>query len=78
MKSASTLQADAWIAIVRGLGLADALRCRILFELGGGDYVRERDELFASMTLDDWVKASREAVPGPERGSGGSGGSDDS
>lgn len=64
MRNALTLQSDAWLAIVQRLGLADALRYRILFESGGGDYAREREEWFASMTLDDWVQASRE-VPAP-------------
>lgn len=67
MKNASTLQADAWTALVTGLGLADAIRYRILFEPGHGDYAREREEMFASMTLDDWVKASREVVSNHQR-----------
>jgi hypothetical protein len=59
MKNAAMLQADAWEALRRGLGLADALRYRVLFDPGHGDYAKERKELFASMTLDDWIGALR-------------------
>jgi hypothetical protein len=63
MKDAATLRADAWDAIVKGLGMADALRYRILFESGTGDYAAEREVLFAGMNIDDWVKAARRIRP---------------
>ena len=65
MKNAATLQAEAWKVLVRGLGAADALRYRILFESGGGDYSAEREALFGRMTLDDWINVvgCRETKP---------------
>jgi hypothetical protein len=59
MRNASELQADAWEALVKGLGVADAVRYRILFEPGRGDYAAERKALFRDMSLDDWVAAAR-------------------
>lgn len=59
MKTAAVLQFEAWKVLVRGLGMADALRYRILFESGGGDYSSEREVLFGHMTLDDWVEDIR-------------------
>jgi hypothetical protein len=59
MRNAAQLQLDAWEALVRGLGLADALRYRALFEPPAGDYAAEREELFRDMTLQDWVAAIR-------------------
>lgn len=63
MRNAAVLQSEAWKALVKGLGMADALRYRILFESGGGDYSAERGTLFAHMTVDDWVKAMKPARP---------------
>ncbi|MBM4395211.1 MAG: hypothetical protein FJ087_05930 [Deltaproteobacteria bacterium] len=70
MRSAAKLQADAWDAIVNALGMADALRYRILFQPGNGDYARERDSLFASRDIEDWIRAVRaeEAAGGGRAG----------
>ena len=59
MRNAIQLQADAWTALVTGLGMADALRYRILCEDQRGDYVHERDALFKDVTLDEWVSAAK-------------------
>ncbi|HEY3358245.1 MAG TPA: DUF433 domain-containing protein [Polyangia bacterium] len=59
MRNARELQTAAWEALVKGLGLADALRYRVLFEPGHGDYAAEREALFRDMSLDDWVEAVR-------------------
>lgn len=63
MRSAADLQVEAWRAILRALGPADALRYRALFEPGRGDYAAEREELFGSMTLDDWIREARRRTP---------------
>lgn len=55
MRSARQLQAEAWRAVVQALGPADALRYRILFEPGEGDYAAEREALFGDLTTDDWI-----------------------
>ena len=54
MRNAAQLQADAWASLVKGLGPGDALRYRILFETGRGDYAREREEILGEMSLADW------------------------
>lgn len=56
MRTIAQLQADAWDAIVRALGIVDALRYKVLFEPGRADYSKERQELFGDRTLDDWVQ----------------------
>lgn len=55
MMTVDELRAAGWRALVKELGVADALRYRILFEQRSGDYVRERKELFAGMNLDQWL-----------------------
>jgi hypothetical protein len=56
MRSPIELQELAWRALVKELGLADALRYRILFQQGSGDYCRERQALFPGVTLEGWLK----------------------
>lgn len=56
MRTPAELQAVAWRALVRELGLPDALRYRILFQPGSGDYRRERQALFAGTTMEGWLK----------------------
>lgn len=56
MRTTEQLHADGWKALIKELGISDALRYRILFQPGTGDYVRERRELFDRMSLDDWLR----------------------
>jgi hypothetical protein len=63
MKTAGELQALAWRVLVKELGLVDALRYRILFEPGFGDYTQERGELFRGITLDQWLDELRRPSP---------------
>ena len=55
MRTATELQELAWRALVKELGLADALRYRILFQPGKGDYCRERQALFSDIPLERWI-----------------------
>jgi hypothetical protein len=55
MRTATELQDLAWRALVKELGLADALRYRILFQPGTGDYCRERQGLFSGISLERWL-----------------------
>ncbi len=55
MRTATELHDVAWRALVRELGLADALRYRILFQPGTGDYCRERQALFSGISLERWL-----------------------
>lgn len=54
MRTALELLADGWKALVKELGLADAVRYRALFQPGAGDYVREREKLFGHLSASDW------------------------
>ncbi len=67
MRTALELLADGWKALVKELGLADAIRYRALFQPGTGDYVREREELFGHLSMADWeadlAKWQRETRP---------------
>jgi hypothetical protein len=54
MRTALELLSDGWKALVKELGLADAIRYRALFQPGSGDYVREREELFGNLSMADW------------------------
>ncbi len=56
MRTPIELQELAWRALVKELGLADALRYRILFQQGSGNYSRERQALFSGVTLEGWLK----------------------
>lgn len=60
MRTVSELRADGWKGLVKELGLADALRYRMLFEQGQGDYVKERRELFDDLSLRDCLQAIQE------------------
>ena len=56
MRTTLELLRDGWRALVKELGLGDALRYRALFQPGTGDYSREREELFGRMSMADWEK----------------------
>lgn len=61
MRSAAELQRDAWEAIIDRLGIADALRYRALSGAGTGDDARERDRMFAGMSIDAWILLAKAA-----------------
>lgn len=56
MRTATELHDLAWRALVRELGLADALRYRILFQPGTGNYCRERQALFSDIQMERWLE----------------------
>lgn len=68
MRTPMELLADDWRALVKELGLADALRYKALFQPGKGDYVREREEFFGQMKMADWEAelSEWESRQGPE------------
>ena len=55
MRTAAELQHQGWEALVEKLGLADAVRYRVLFQPGTGDYAEERRKLFGQMAMDNWI-----------------------
>jgi len=56
MRTALELLDAGWKALVKELGLADALRYKTLFQPGRGDYAAEREGLFGQMTFEDWER----------------------
>ena len=44
------IQRKGWDALVRELGYSGAIKFILFYEKGEGDYVKERDEIFKSMT----------------------------
>jgi hypothetical protein len=56
MRTTLELLADGWRALVKELGLGDALRYKALFQPGRGNYTREREVLFKDLTLEDWER----------------------
>lgn len=60
MRTTMELLADGWKALVKELGLADALRYKVLFQPGAGEYAKERRELFGHRTMEDWERDLRE------------------
>jgi hypothetical protein len=59
MRTTLELLSDGWRALVKELGLGDALRYKVLFQPGRGEYARERVELFGQLTLQDLEKELR-------------------
>ncbi len=57
MRTTQQLLSDGWRALTRELGLADALRYKILFQPGSGDYAREREALFDGKSLEELIGA---------------------
>ena len=56
MRTTAELQRDAWEALVDRLGIAEALRYRVLSQCGTRDCAQERERLFAGVSLDDWLR----------------------
>lgn len=56
MRTPAELVSDGWRALVKEVGLADAVRYRVLFQFGVGNYVKERKALFEKMTMDVWLR----------------------
>lgn len=54
------LRREGWKALTERLGVSGAIRFLMEYDPGRGDYVRERDVLFAGLTLDDALRAIRE------------------
>ncbi len=59
MRTAEDLRERAWKALVKELGLADALRYLILFQPGRGNYVRERKDLLEDKSVDELFESLR-------------------
>jgi hypothetical protein len=45
----------AFKALYKEIGIVNTVRFINQFTTGYGDYTQERDQLFANMSLDDWI-----------------------
>lgn len=54
------LRREGWKALTERLGVSGAIRFLMEYDPGRGDYVHERDTLFAGLTLQDALRAIRE------------------
>jgi hypothetical protein len=55
MRTTLDLLVDGWRALVKELGLGEALRYQALFQPGRGDYAREREQ-FLGQDLEREIK----------------------
>jgi hypothetical protein len=51
------IRIEGWKALTERLGPAGAMRFMMQYDPGHGDYTKERDDIFADVTLDDILKA---------------------
>ncbi len=54
------LRLEGWKALTERLGVSGAIRFLMEYDPGRGDYVRERESLFAGLTIEDALRAMRE------------------
>ena len=60
MRTTLELLVDGWRALVKELGLGEALRYKALFQPGRGDYTREREQFLGHLTLKDLEREIKE------------------
>ncbi len=60
MRTTLELLVDGWRALVKELGLGEALRYKALFQPGRGDYAREREQFLGHLTLQDLEREIKE------------------
>ncbi len=65
-KPLSEITQQALALLTKELGIADTVRFLNQFSTGYGDYTRERDTLFADVTLDE-ILAAIKSKPEAER-----------
>ena len=62
------IRMEGWKALTERLGPAGAMRFMMQYDPGHGDYTRERQEIFGTLTVDDLLDAMEETdveKPGP-------------
>ena len=60
MRTTLELLVDGWRALVKELGLGEALRYKALFQPGRGDYAREREQFLGHLSLQDLEREIKE------------------
>jgi hypothetical protein len=58
--SAYEIRLEGWKALTERLGPAGAMRFMMRYDLGHGDYTKERHEIFADLELEDLLSSIRE------------------
>ena len=56
------IRMEGWKALTDRLGPAGAMRFMMQYDPGRGDYSKERDEIFAPLTLDDLLNGIDRAL----------------
>jgi len=59
-KSLYQIRMEGWKALTERLGPAGAMRFMMQYDPGFGDYSKERQKLFASVTIDDLLESIKE------------------
>jgi len=54
------IKTKGWAALVRELGYSGATKFILLYEIGEGDYTKERKELFKNITIEEISKEIEE------------------
>lgn len=57
------IRMEGWKALTERLGPAGAMRFMMQYDPGHGDYTKERQEIFAEMTIDGLLNAIDEGAP---------------
>lgn len=53
------IRLEGWKALTERLGPAGAMRFMMQYDPGHGDYTKEREEIFADLTLEDLIASIR-------------------
>lgn len=57
------IRMEGWKALTERLGPAGAMRFMMQYDPGYGDYTKERQEIFADLTMDDLLQATAAKEP---------------
>ncbi|MEO8382359.1 MAG: hypothetical protein ABI779_22045 [Acidobacteriota bacterium] len=58
------IRMEGWRALTERLGPAGAMRFMMQYDSGYGDYSKERHEIFADLTMDELLEATRREPTG--------------
>ena len=58
------IKTKGWMALVKELGYSGATKFILLYEIGEGDYTKERKKIFKDITIDDIDKEIKQGKEG--------------
>jgi hypothetical protein len=61
------IRMEGWKALTERLGPAGAMRFMMQYDPGHGDYTKERQAIFAELTIDTLLEAIEERAPAEDR-----------